>query len=183
MQKDLKQAIIRCYKNFKEHNPNTIHFGLDSLVEMLAADKIINFNIRRYYTDSDYSHSCIIRDITGENEETNLVIDDYISSSSSIKIEPNKTEPTEQELKDIVHTIKTIQKDSENWCSKQKYCNYNLKINGAYLKEIFDSLDDEVKEDQEVEEIEDFRDYIKSTITSNLQYDFGTDVDATKLFN
>lgn len=45
-------------------------------------------------------------------------------------------------------------------------------INEEFLKELYGKLDEDEKEEQDIKCYDDFIDYIKETIISNLYYDF-----------
>lgn len=47
-----------------------------------------------------------------------------------------------------------------------------MKINEEFLKELYEKLDVDEKEEQNIECYNDFIDYIKETIIDNLYYDF-----------
>ncbi len=56
-------------------------------------------------------------------------------------------------------------------------------MNKQYLKEIFENNKEEfINGEQELSSIEELKDYIRETISSNILYDFNIDIDLNKLF-
>lgn len=57
-----------------------------------------------------------------------------------------------------------------------------MEINKKYLLKLYKTINRKTLEEMEIRGLEDLIDYIKATITSNLQYDLGLDVDINELF-
>lgn len=56
-------------------------------------------------------------------------------------------------------------------------------MNKEYLKKFYEENKDTLMDDEiEINDFEDFENYIIDTITSNIQYDFDLDIDIEKLF-
>lgn len=57
-------------------------------------------------------------------------------------------------------------------------------MNKEYLEEFYEENKDSLLDsDQDINGFMDFVEYIKSTITSNIQYDFNLDIDINKLLD
>lgn len=57
-------------------------------------------------------------------------------------------------------------------------------MNKKYLEEFYEENKDSLLDsDQDINGFMDFVEYIKSTITSNIQYDFNLDIDINKLLD
>jgi len=57
-------------------------------------------------------------------------------------------------------------------------------MNKEYLEEFYETNKEEILNgDEEINSFMEFVDYIKSTIKSNIQYDFHIDIDIEKLLN
>lgn len=57
-----------------------------------------------------------------------------------------------------------------------------MTLNKEYITQLYEQVDGEKLADLDITSLEDFIDYIKATITSNLQYDLDLEVDGEKLF-
>lgn len=57
-------------------------------------------------------------------------------------------------------------------------------MNQDYLKKFYnDNKEKLLDNEQEINSLEDLIDYIKFTLASNIQYDFGIDIDLKQLFD
>ena len=57
-----------------------------------------------------------------------------------------------------------------------------MVLNKEYITQLYNEIGTDTREELEINNIEDFIDYIKGTITSNLQYDLDLEIDNEKLF-
>ena len=57
-----------------------------------------------------------------------------------------------------------------------------MVLNKEYITQLYNEIGADTREELEINNIEDFIDYIKGTITSNLQYDLDLEIDNEKLF-
>ena len=57
-----------------------------------------------------------------------------------------------------------------------------MVLNKEYITQLYNEIGTDTREELEINNIKDFIDYIKGTITSNLQYDLDLEIDNEKLF-
>ncbi|MCI7555079.1 MAG: hypothetical protein MST00_06580 [Tenericutes bacterium] len=57
-----------------------------------------------------------------------------------------------------------------------------MTLNKEYITQLYDEIGADTREELGINSLEDFIDYIKATITSNLQYDLDLEIDGEKLF-
>lgn len=57
-----------------------------------------------------------------------------------------------------------------------------MTLNKEYITQLYDEIGADTREELGINSLKDFIDYIKATITSNLQYDLDLEIDGEKLF-
>lgn len=57
-----------------------------------------------------------------------------------------------------------------------------MTLNKEYITQLYDEIGADTREELGINSLEDFIDYIKATITSNLQDDLDLEIDGEKLF-